>query len=199
MFVIHAFTRYFVRGLLVVAPAAVTIYVLYAALLWVDGLLALDRRFGVRVPGVGALIIIAGVTLIGFLTSSLLAGYLFRLADGIFRRVPLARLIYTAIKDLLEAFVGDKKRFDKPVLVSLFPGSEAKVLGFVTRPSLEGLGMEDHVAVYLPQAYNFAGNLVAIPKVRTEPLQADSTTVMAFIVSGGVSGEPGRGGRIPQT
>jgi len=61
MFVIHAFTRYFVRGLLVVAPAAVTIYVLYTALMWVDGLLALDRRLGVALPGVGALIIVAGV------------------------------------------------------------------------------------------------------------------------------------------
>jgi uncharacterized membrane protein len=187
--IIQLFTRYFLRGLLVVVPAALTLYTLYATLMWLDGLLDIERRVGVRLPGLGALIIVATVTLVGFLASNLLAGYLFRLTHEILTRLPLIRLIYTSIKDLLEAFVGDRKRFDRPVLVSLVPNGDAKVMGFVTRTSLHGMGMEDHVAVYLPQAYHWAGQLVFVPRNLTSPLAADSVAVMSFIVSGGVSGE----------
>lgn len=188
--VIQVLTRYFLRGLLVVVPAALTLYTLYATLMWVDGLLDIERRVGVRLPGLGALIIVTGVTLAGRLASSLVAGYLFRLTDEFLTRLPLIHLIYTSIKDLLEAFVGDRKRFDRPVLVSLVPGGDAKVMGFVTRTSLDGMGMEDHVAVYVPQAYHWAGQLVVVPRSLTTPLGPDSVAAMSFIVSGGVSGEP---------
>jgi uncharacterized membrane protein len=107
------------------------------------------------------------------------------------QRLPLARLIYNAIRDLLEAFVGEKKRFDQPVLVQIVPGSEARALGFVTRQEMDGAGMEGRVAVYLPQSYNFAGQLLVVPKESAVPIDLDPTAVMTFIVSGGVSGPDG--------
>ena len=85
----------------------------------------------------------------------------------------------------MSAFVGEKKRFDKPVLVHL--ENEVHALGFVTRQSLEALGMPDHVAVYLPQAYNFAGQLVVVPRARVKPAAMDGTQFMAFILSAGVT------------
>jgi len=184
---VHLFARYFFRGLLIVAPAAVTVYVLWAALRWVDRLLDFEGRFGVRVPGLGALVVVLAVTLIGFVASTIVARYLIDLTDRIFTRLPFVRLMYSSIRDLIEAFVGEKKRFDRPVLVTIAPESDAKVLGFVTRERLEPLGVPGHVAVYLPQSYNFAGQLLVVPRERVAPIEADSTSVLAFILSAGVS------------
>jgi uncharacterized membrane protein len=103
-------------------------------------------------------------------------------------KAPFVKLLYTSLKDLIAAFMGEKRRFDQPVLVSLSPGGYAEAVGFVTRTDLEFLGLLDHVAVYFPQSYNFAGNLLMFPKGQVHPLDAESADVMAFIVSGGVSG-----------
>jgi len=74
------------------------------------------------------------------------------------------KLLYTSIKDLIAAFMGEKKRFDQPVIVTLTPGGHAEAIGFVTRSSMEFIGLMDSVAVYFPQSYNFAGNLLVFPK-----------------------------------
>jgi uncharacterized membrane protein len=100
--------------------------------------------------------------------------------------MPITRLLYSSIKDFLEAFVGDKKSFERPVFVTLMPDSNVKVAGFLTKDNLDSLGMDDEVAVYLPQSYNFAGNLIVVPKRQVIPINASSSDVMAFIVSGGV-------------
>jgi uncharacterized membrane protein len=188
---INHIVRWFFSGLLVLAPAAVTIYVLWVSFVWIDGLIDVEARLGFPVPGLGFLITIAAITLTGFLATNFFTRYLIRLAEGIFQRLPLARLIYNAIRDLLEAFVGEKKRFDQPVLVQIVPGSEARALGFVTRQEMDGAGMEGRVAVYLPQSYNFAGQLLVVPKESAVPIDLDPTAVMTFIVSGGVSGPDG--------
>jgi len=109
--------------------------------------------------------------------------------DKVFTKVPMVRMLYSSIKDLVYAFAGDQKKFDKPVLVSLGLGCDAKILGFVTRESLENLGLEDHVAVYFPQSYNFAGNVLIFPKSAVKPLDISSSEAMTFIVSGGVAGK----------
>jgi uncharacterized membrane protein len=86
--------------------------------------------------------------------------------------------------------VGEKRRFDKPVLVRLSMQSEARMVGFVTQESLDRLGLPGYSSVYFPQSYNFAGNLVVFPSAQLQPLDAASADVMAFIVSGGVTGVP---------
>jgi uncharacterized membrane protein len=96
-------------------------------------------------------------------------------------------MIYTSVKDLIDAFVGDKKGFKKPVSVTLLPGSNVQVIGFVTSESLNNLGLSDCVAVYLPQSYNFAGNLIIVPKEQITPLSADSADIMKFVISGGIA------------
>jgi len=113
---------------------------------------------------------------------------LLELAEGLLRRLPLVKLVYTSIKDLVSAFVGDKRRFDVPVSVTLLPGSGVRVLGFVTRQGLARLGMPESVAVYFPQSYNFAGYLLLVPRAQVEVLDLPPAEVMTFIVSGGISG-----------
>ncbi|MGE5703225.1 MAG: DUF502 domain-containing protein [Clostridia bacterium] len=175
--------RYFLEGLLFTAPLAVTLFVLYKVFVTVDGWL------GLPIPGIGFVITLLAVLLIGFLASNVLTKSLLNLVDTLFEKLPFVKLIYTSIKDVLGAFVGDKKSFDKPVLVTLSADGSAKAIGFITRESLDNVGLADHVAVYLPQSYNFAGNLLVFPKDRVQLLEADSAEVMAFLVSGGVSGK----------
>jgi uncharacterized membrane protein len=107
--------------------------------------------------------------------------------EAVFARLPFVRLLYSSTRDLLNAFVGERRRFDAPVLVTLSPDSNLRALGFVTSESLDRYGLGGHVAVYLPQSYNFAGNLVVVPRAQVERIQSRGADVMAFIVSGGVT------------
>jgi uncharacterized membrane protein len=171
----------FVQGLLLVAPIALTIYVCYVVFRAIDGML----RIGI--PGVGFLLTLALITLVGSVASNFVSRRAVGAMDRVFDRLPFVRLLYSSIKDLLNAFVGERRRFDKPVVVYFTTEREAGVLGFLTQESLEQLGMPGFVAVYLPQSYNFAGNLIVVPTQQVERLQAESAAVMAFIVSGGVT------------
>lgn len=173
---------YFLRGALVTAPIAITVYII----IWL--LQAIDRLLPVGIPGLGLLLTLALITLAGFLTSNVFGRGVLEATDHLLKRVPLVKLVYTSIKDLIGAFVGDHKSFDRAVAVQLSPGSPCKLLGFVTRRGLHVLGMPNHVAVYLPQSYNFAGNLLVVPSELVEPLDVPSGELMTFIVSGGVTG-----------
>ena len=176
--------NYFLRGLVLVAPLAITLYVCWLVFMRIDGWL------GLPIPGLGFVVTIVLITVIGFLGSNLITRGMLAIVDHTLGRLPFVRLLYTSTKDLLNAFVGEKRRFDKPVLVRLSDASEARMVGFVTQESLDRLGLPGYASVYFPQSYNFAGNLVVFPSSRLEPLDAASADVMAFIVSGGVTGVP---------
>ena len=180
---------YFLRGVVLVAPIAFTIYVCVRLFTTIDGWL------GIPIPGVGFLATLLFITLFGFLASNLLARGLFAAFERMLARLPFVRLLYSSTRDLLNAFVGEQRRFDKPVLVAPYPGGAARALGFVTQQSLASIGLEGHVTVYLPQSYNFAGTLLIFPTSAVTPLAADSADVMAFIVSGGVTALPTNIGR----
>lgn len=175
-------TRYFVRGALIIVPFALTIYSLYFVFVTIDRLLPFDF------PGLGLLVTFVAVTLVGFLSSNVIGSTFVGLGEQLLRKVPLVALIYSSIKDLIDAFVGEKRRFDQPVSVALTADGSLKALGFVTRRNLTALGFHGHVAVYFPQSYNFAGNLVLVPATAVSPVDVSSAELMTFIVSGGVSG-----------
>ena len=170
----------FLRGLVIVVPIALTVYIVYEVFIRIDRLLPYHMP-----PGAGFGILIAVIILIGALASNFVVRRFLRLTDAIFTRAPLVRLIYASLKDLLEAFVGDKKRFDKPVIVAIT--DDVRTLGFVTQDDLGFLSLPGHVAVYMPYSYSMAGCVIVVPASRVTPLQADSASVMAMIVSGGVS------------
>ncbi|MDA0738246.1 MAG: DUF502 domain-containing protein [Nitrospirae bacterium] len=174
-------TRNFFEGLFLLVPVVVTVVVVLKVFEVIDGWL------NIPIPGLGFLITLILITLAGRLASNVF----FRGALGSFEklltRTPFIKLVYTSLKDLIEAFMGEKKRFDQPVVVTLTPGGP-KAIGFVTRKSMEMFGLADHMAVYFPQAYNFAGHLLIFSKDQVQSLDAESSEVMAFIVSGGVSG-----------
>ena len=173
--------NYFLRGLLVFVPAALTVFTIVLVFTWFDSLL----RF--PIPGLGLVVTILLITLIGFLASNFIGKKFFILIDALFTKLPVVKMLYSAIKDLIGAFAGEKKSFDRPAVVELTAGGP-KALGFITRDGLEFLSLSDHVAVYFPQSYNFAGSVLIFPSDQVTPVNVDSSEAMAFVVSGGVSG-----------
>jgi uncharacterized membrane protein len=173
---------YLLRGALISAPLVATVYVLYFIFRTIDELLPIG------IPGLGLLITTILVALVGFLSSNVIGSGILETIERLMQRVPFVKLVYSSIKDLINAFVGERKSFDKPVLVRLTSDDSVRALGFVTREALLGLGLPEHVAVYFPQSYNFAGNLLIVPRDAIQPLSVSSGEVMTFIVSGGVSG-----------
>ncbi|MBN1622228.1 MAG: DUF502 domain-containing protein [Endomicrobiales bacterium] len=176
--------EYFVRGILFFIPLAVTV----SALVFI--FVKIDSFLGISVRGVGFLLTIVIITFLGYLTTNIFTSGLINLIDQMFTKIPFVKLVYTSIKDLIDAFVGKKKRFNRPVIVTIFPESGGKALGFITREQLENFGIQDHVVVYLPQSYNFAGQTLIFPKEKVQPLNTvSSTELMTFIVSAGIAGK----------
>ena len=172
--------KHFLRGLVLLAPVAITGWVVVRAFQIIDGWLDLPW------PGAGVLVTLVFITLFGFLASNLITSQLIGWFEGLLERVPFVRLVYSSTKDMLNAFVGEKRRFNRPALVTLVPGG-ARALGFITQESLTSLHMPGHVAVYIPQAYALAGITLVVERSLVEPLNADPAEVMAFVVSAGVT------------
>ncbi|NIP32324.1 MAG: DUF502 domain-containing protein [Phycisphaerae bacterium] len=179
--------KYFLRGLLICVPILVTVFILLWAFTGLDTVFR--GMLGIKIRGLGILATISAIFLIGLLASNFMGRKLFGLVEKVFTKLPLVKLLYGSIKDIVEAFAGEEKKFDKPVVVSLAGGDGPKVAGFITSESLENFGLEDYAAVYLPQSYNFAGNVLIFKKESIQPLDIDSSKAMSFIVSGGISGK----------
>lgn len=173
--------RYFLRGLLVFVPAVLTIAIV------VFVFRAVDAWMGIPFPGAGFVATIALIVVVGALASNFVTKRFFELVDGVFRRLPFVKLLYSAIRDVTDAFVGERKGFEQPVFVTVDEASGVKAVGFLTRDSLDAAGLPGHVAVYLPQSYNFAGQLLVVPRRLVTPVRARGADTMAFIVSGGAA------------
>jgi uncharacterized membrane protein len=199
--VFRFFARNFARGLLFVAPVAATIWILIYVFEFINGLITVptegDWKFTwlgidfdahmLAFRGAGFVIAITGIVVVGMLTGNVLTRWALRRVDQLFTHVPVVKLIYSAIKDMIEAFVSEEKKFDKPVLLSFAETPDVEVIGFVTREDLSEFGRPGKVAVYVPQSYNFAANLILVPRQRVTPIDLPSGEVMTFVVSGGVS------------
>jgi uncharacterized membrane protein len=182
---------YFIRGLVLVAPLYATALIIWTGVEYLDNIIPIDipisNQQSVYLPGLGVLIIILGIILLGFLFSTIIPQSFFKFTEGLMRRIPLVSLIYYSIKDLILAFVGDKKKFNQPVLVTIYKDTEIKKIGFITQNDLTHLKIADHVAVYMPFSYSLSGELFIVPSSLVVPIEASSTDVMKMIVSGGVS------------
>jgi uncharacterized membrane protein len=173
--------QYFIRGLLITTPLALTLWICWWAVSTVDNLLPLGF------PGAGILVTTAAITLIGALAGTLVTKGVLSEVERLLEGLPFVRIVYTSIKDLLNAFVGERRRFNRPVRVKLDESADIWYLGFVTADALGHLGMPGHVAVYLPWSYSFAGRVILVPAGQVHPLAGDSTDMLAFIISGGVA------------
>lgn len=175
--------------MLIVFPLGATIYLVSITINWVNTIFN-DLFFGWfewNIPGLGILSGFVIISLIGFLFTRAFTKPIVQIFENLFSKTPLVSIVYTSLKDLTEAFVGDKKKFTKPVKVQ-FGEMGMTRFGFITQESLANLGLEEEVPVYCPHSYNFSGNLYIVPKISVTPIKADPADFMRFIVSGGVTG-----------
>ncbi|WP_020681032.1 DUF502 domain-containing protein [Marinobacterium rhizophilum] len=190
--------RLFFQGLLLLLPAVLTVYLVFLIFTALNETLfyAVGALIGRLFPGVesGWLVTLTGIgvtfaiiIMTGLLASNYLGKFLLGRIDALLDRIPVFKMLYSSLKDLFGAFLGDKKRFNTPVLVSVTQDDTVRLIGFVTQASMADFGLENDVAVYLPQSYNFAGNLIVVPKTKIQRLDVPSATVTAFLLSGGVS------------
>jgi len=186
--------RYFFQGLLILAPIGITAFTIYWAFITIDNLIptslipedAFILKY-LRYKGVGFILVLLLIIMVGYLSSSFIVGRIFDLFDHLLERTPFIKYIYTSVKDVFDAFVGEKKKFDHPVLVQLY-GIDVWEMGFITQADVGHLGLEGYMAVYVPHAYAITGKVFMVPKERVKPLEHISAgEAMKFAVSGGVT------------
>jgi uncharacterized membrane protein len=174
--------RYFLRGLVVIVPVVITLYVVYALFMWVDSLLPFSF------PGPGVLVALVLTTLIGYLASNFVTRRLFDWMEAGLTRIPFVSIIYRSIKEITDAFVGDHPRFQRPVRIRFSDETDTYFIGFLTQEQVDvDEDAEEFVAVYLPWSYNVGGNLIIVPSRLVEPLPASSSRVMTYVMSGGLA------------
>ncbi len=182
--------RYFIQGLVITVPVAITALVVYKVIEVVGSFFGI---FGTIIsPVIDPFIVIGSaivlIFLMGLLGSSIILRPLFIMFDYVMEHTPLIKTVYSSIKDLLAAFVGSKKRFNRPVLVTINKENNIQQIGFLTQEDLSELKLKTGtVAVYMPYSYSFSGNLLIVPMDHIIPIDASSTEVMKFILSGGVT------------
>jgi len=180
---VKALFRYFMQGVLIIAPIAITGYVLFWVFDWIDGFL---RPF-VSYRGIGFLIVLGFIIFVGWISSYFIMESVINFFDHWLERTPGIKILYKSIKDFFQAFAGDKKKFTKAVLANVF-SNNVWIVGFLTDEEMDKFNMgADMVGVYVPQAYNFAGQLYILPKDRVKPIESISAgDAMKYTVTGGV-------------
>lgn len=174
--------KYFFQGLLFVVPISVTIYVIWQVFVILDGLIPID------IPGLGIVLIFVFITVMGVIGRHLISDQIVEILENYIKRATLINVIYTAVKDLLKAFVGDKRSFSKPVMVKLYENSEIRRVGFLTNENFRNLNeTKDLITVYIPHSYNISGNVFLVPATYVQPLDVNAADLMKYAVSGGVT------------
>lgn len=182
-FVYKVILNYFLQGLIVLAPIAVTAYAIYVIFDKVDSIL----RSSIKIPGLGFLMIISGIILVGWISSFFVMSRILSIFDHLLERTPGVKFIYSSLRDFFEAFGGEKRKFEKAVIVNI-KGEDVWQIGFVTKEDMAQFDMQDYIAVYVPQSYALAGQLYIVPRSKIRPLpKVNAAEAMRFALSGGVT------------
>ena len=185
--------QYFLQGLLILAPVAITAYSIYFVVSSIDSWIPIftySDHLGivhVRNYGVGFVLIIAVIIVLGYFSSFFITNRVVSFLDKLLEKTPGIKYIYTTTRDFFEAFAGDKKKFTENVLANV-DDTDVWRMGFITQNDMSDFGLKDYVAVYIPMAYSVAGNVYIIPKARVRHIDNISAAqTMKFAVSGGVT------------
>ncbi len=191
--------HFFFQGLIILAPIVITGWAVVSLFNFIDTILpnllhTLFPSFGVdaygypkRYPGLGFLLVILIVVIVGYISSSFIFSRLVYLFDQLLEKTPGVKIIYSTLKDFFEAFAGNKRKFEKAVLVSI-EAEDVWQVGFITQQEVHEFGLQDYVAVYLPHSYAFSGRLYFVKKERVRLItDISSAEAMKFAISGGVA------------
>ncbi len=191
---------YFLQGLIIIAPVGITLYIVLWLFNTVDnilpniihsffpGIIKVDESGNLRkIPGLGFIVVLLLVILVGRISSSFLVSRLVDLLDTLLEKTPGIKFIYTSIKDFLEAFTGNKRKFDRPVLVSV-DAPDIWRIGFITQEDATLFELNNYAVVYIPLSYALTGITYIVPREKIKILtNISSANAMKFAVSGGVA------------
>lgn len=191
---IRAFLNYLIKGTLVVVPLAGAVFLIVWIVASVDSALNLTGLFledetghPLYIPGIGILTVILFLVVAGIVFTNFVTDPIKYWLNNQINRIPLLNTLYSSIKDFTEAFVGDAKKFNVPVLVKVNEIGVSKI-GFLTQSDLSKINLTDEVVVYFPYSYSFAGQVVVVKSSLVTKLDMSATDAMKLVVSGGVSG-----------
>jgi uncharacterized membrane protein len=198
------FIRFFIQGLILFIPLIITCAVLVKLFdYFVETFAFAGFSNNAFLNTLLGLIFTVGfIALLGLLASSFLFRQIFSYFEEKLEHAPFIRHIYSPIKDFTNAFMGNKRKFRKPVLVLTDQSSGIQQIGFITHEDLLHWGITDKVAVYLPWSYSLSGKLILVPRDRIQPLNAEGAEAMKFVVSGGVTdvdGDAAQPEKAPET
>jgi uncharacterized membrane protein len=183
------FFSYFLQGLILFIPTIITGVILLKMFNFFENPFSFEWLSNSPVVNtfIGLFVTLGTITLLGTLASSYVFKQVFSYFEEKLENAPFIRHIYSPVKDFTNAFVGNKKKFNKPVLVLTNPLANIEQIGFMTEEDLIDFDLRDKVAVYLPFSYSLSGQLILIPREQTRPLDKEASEVMKFVVSGGVT------------
>jgi len=187
--------KLFLKGLVVVIPAVLTLAILWwlakGAEQLLGGLLIRFLPEGWYVPGMGLIAALATTVLIGLLSQVLLFQKVFSLGEDLLNRLPLVKTIYSAIRDLIDYFSPDNKQAMSKVVLVRIPGQQFEQIGFVTREDFKPLSIEptveDPVAVYLPLSYQIGGYTLILPRSCVTPIDMPFEEAMKLVLTGAIT------------
>ncbi len=154
-----------------------------------SGVFLSDTKTGkpLYIPGLGIVNVIVLILIAGILVTNVVTDPIKRWFNRWLNRLPVFKFLYSSIKDLTEAFVGDEKKFNEPVIVEVNEFGLKKI-GFLVQKDLAALDLPGEVAVYFPYSYSFAGQVIIISADKVKPIDKSAADMMKFVISGGVSG-----------
>jgi uncharacterized membrane protein len=192
--IVGALLNYFIKGLLIVMPLGLAFFLIFWAVSKLDSALNLSVIMWVNskgqplyIPGLGILNVVIIIMIAGVLVTNVITQPIKNWFKRWLDRLPLFKFLYSSIKDLTEAFVGEEKKFNEPVIVEMNDFG-LKRIGFLVKKDLAMIDLPGEVAVYFPNSYAFAGIVVIISADKVKPINKSGAEVMKFVVSGGVSG-----------
>ena len=190
----------FFQGVILLAPIGVTVWVVVSLFNWVDNFLpnVLNLLFPLqfaavngqipKVTGLGFVVAITLVLIVGWLSNLFVVEKLINIFDKILEKTPGVKIIYSSVKDFLEAFAGNKKKFDQPVLVNV-DAPDVWRMGFITQENTELFGMKEYLTVYVPHSYAISGITYVVPlsKIKRLPKGVGPAEAMKYVVTGGLT------------
>ncbi len=193
--------NYFLAGVLITAPIAITLYVTWSLVDYVDaavtGLLpdAINPRSYVDVPGVGILILVLFLTLVGFLAANYLGRMTVRIGEGILNRTPVIRSFYAAVKQIFETVLSKQTQSFREVVMVEYPRQGMWALAFVigrAPPEVQAKMTEEVYSVFVPTMSFTSGYLVFSPRKDMTTVEMTIEEALKMIVSGGIVVPPAK-------
>jgi uncharacterized membrane protein len=183
--------RYFLTGLVVLAPTVITLYLVWWGFTRIDNILEpLQKRYPIiDIPGIGFVIVLLLIVVTGLLASNLIGRRVISWAEHVLNRLPLVRRIYSAVKEVSEVLLTQKHNAFQRVVMIHYPHRDAYALAFVTREGVayfdDRVG-EELVSVFIPTTPNpTSGFFLMLPKRDVLELSISVETAMKMVISGG--------------